>query len=315
MAAERAQMARIDLNKASRDELAGLPGVEPAVADAIVKYRDEHGGFSKLDDLTKVPGLGAQALEGLRARLSLKGGANGATSRSNATAKTATQASGKRAPAKRPVAEKAAEATSVAGRGTAVAREAAEAGAKVVRAAAGGDPAAGARAANRPARRAAETAGEAASGTVARAGEAAGEAARAGAETIEAAEARTAATISAARDAAEEIASHGRSDARAAAASAGTLLSGLQDLQRGWMVYLQEQMRENLDAGRALACARTPRDVIEVQTRYARSSWSRFTTETSKLANLTMRVVGGSLEPLQARGRAKAEEALRRTHR
>jgi hypothetical protein len=28
-----------------------------------------------------------------------------------------------------------------------------------------------------------------------------------------------------------------------------------------------------------------------------------------------MRVVGGSLEPLQARGRAKAEEALRRTHR
>lgn len=289
-------MARIDLNKASRDELAGLPGVGSAVADAIVKYRDEHGGFSKLDELAEVPGIGGQTLAGLRARVSLRGGSNGAV-------KTTARPQKKSAATVRPVAEKAAEATSVA----------AERGVKAARETAQGDVGAGVRAVRETAERGAEISKEAVSETATRGREAVSEAGKVGAQAIETTEARTAATISAAREAAEEIASHGRSDAKAMAAS-DSMLSGLQELQREWMVYLQEQMRDGLDVGRALACARTPQEVIEVQTRYARSSWSRFATESSKLANLTMQVIAGTMQPLRARGRAKAEEALRRAH-
>jgi competence ComEA-like helix-hairpin-helix protein len=291
MAAERAQMARIDLNKASRDELAGLPGVGSAVADAIVKYRDEHGGFSKLDELAEVPGIGGQTLAGLRGRVSLGGRSNGGV---KTTARKKNAATG------RPMAEKAVKATSTVG----------ESGVKAARESAEGDAAAGVQAARETAQRGAEIAKEAASQTVSRGREAV----RSGAAAVEATEARTVATISAAREAAEEIASHGRSDAKAMAASADSMLSGLQELQREWMVYLQEQIRDSLDVGRALACARTPQEVLEVQARYARSSWSRFANESSKLANLTMQVIGGTMQPLRVRGRAKAEEALRRAH-
>jgi hypothetical protein len=209
--------------------------------------------------------------------------------RSNGAGKTAPRAQKKSAAPGRPSPEKAVEETSVAvERGVKAARETAEQGGEIIK--------------------------EAASETGARGREAVSEAGRVGAAAIETTERRAAATISAAREATEEIASHGRSDAKAVAASADSMLSGLPELQREWMVYLQEQMRDSLDVGRALASARTPQEVIEVQARYARSSWSRFANESSKLANLTIQVIGGTMRPLQARGRAKAEEALRRAH-
>lgn len=48
----------ININTANEDELAKLKGVGPAIAKRIISYREEHGYFSKIDDIKKVKGIG-----------------------------------------------------------------------------------------------------------------------------------------------------------------------------------------------------------------------------------------------------------------
>jgi len=56
----------IDLNAADAEALDSLPGVGPATAAAIVRWRDENGAFVTIDDLLDVPGLGPAKVEALR---------------------------------------------------------------------------------------------------------------------------------------------------------------------------------------------------------------------------------------------------------
>lgn len=57
---------RVDLNRADADALDALPGIGPATADAILRYRAEHGPFRSVDDLQEVPGIGPAKLAQLR---------------------------------------------------------------------------------------------------------------------------------------------------------------------------------------------------------------------------------------------------------
>lgn len=57
---------RVDLNRATAEELEGLPGIGPAKAAALIGWRQRHGRFRKLEDLLAVPGIGAATLERLR---------------------------------------------------------------------------------------------------------------------------------------------------------------------------------------------------------------------------------------------------------
>ncbi|THV17993.1 ComEA family DNA-binding protein [Nocardioides caeni] len=55
--------ALVNLNLAGVAELEGLPEVGPVTAAAIVAWRDEHGGFTSVDELLEVDGIGAKTLE------------------------------------------------------------------------------------------------------------------------------------------------------------------------------------------------------------------------------------------------------------
>lgn len=41
----------VSINRASAEELDTLPGIGPSLAQAILEYREEHGGFSTLEEL------------------------------------------------------------------------------------------------------------------------------------------------------------------------------------------------------------------------------------------------------------------------
>jgi competence protein ComEA len=56
----------VDVNTAGLDELDALPGVGPAIAQAIIAYRTKHGPFPSVEDLAEVPGIGAAKLDALR---------------------------------------------------------------------------------------------------------------------------------------------------------------------------------------------------------------------------------------------------------
>jgi len=58
--------ARLDLNRASREELEGLPGIGPVMAGRILTLRANVGRFRRLDELQSVQGIGSATIERLR---------------------------------------------------------------------------------------------------------------------------------------------------------------------------------------------------------------------------------------------------------
>jgi competence protein ComEA len=57
----------VDLNTATLQQLDGLPGVGPVLAQRIIDWRTEHNRFSSVDELTEVSGIGERTLAELRA--------------------------------------------------------------------------------------------------------------------------------------------------------------------------------------------------------------------------------------------------------
>lgn len=66
----------VNLNTASKHLLSYVSGIGPSIADNIVKYRDEIGGFTSRKQLLKVPRLGNKAYEQCAGFLRIKDGEN-----------------------------------------------------------------------------------------------------------------------------------------------------------------------------------------------------------------------------------------------
>lgn len=65
-------VAPVELNSATKEELMGLPGIGESRAEAIIAYREAHGAFTEVDELTEVEGIGEKTLEKLREYVTVK---------------------------------------------------------------------------------------------------------------------------------------------------------------------------------------------------------------------------------------------------
>ena len=63
---------KININKATSEELQELPGIGPSKADAIVQKREELGSFQTIEDLKEVTGIGEKTFEKLRESITVK---------------------------------------------------------------------------------------------------------------------------------------------------------------------------------------------------------------------------------------------------
>lgn len=69
---EGSQGGKININTAGIDELQQLNGIGPSKAEAILRYREENGPFSTVEELTNVPGIGEKTLENLREQVTVR---------------------------------------------------------------------------------------------------------------------------------------------------------------------------------------------------------------------------------------------------
>jgi competence protein ComEA len=53
--------APVNLNTATADQLATIPGVGVKTAERIIEYRQKNGGFKKIEDLMNVRGVGEKS--------------------------------------------------------------------------------------------------------------------------------------------------------------------------------------------------------------------------------------------------------------
>ena len=63
------QVEKLDINLASVEELTALKGIGQAKAEAIVEYRERIGGFTHIEDLKEVKGIGSKLLKKIQSKL------------------------------------------------------------------------------------------------------------------------------------------------------------------------------------------------------------------------------------------------------
>ena len=66
------EAAKININKASAEELTQLKGVGSAYAEHIIQYRETHGPFATPEDIMKVPGIGPKTWEENKDRIAIE---------------------------------------------------------------------------------------------------------------------------------------------------------------------------------------------------------------------------------------------------
>ncbi len=60
------EIGKIDLNTATLQQLQLLPGVGPTIAQRILDYRSEVGGFENIEQIMEVKGIGEKTFEALK---------------------------------------------------------------------------------------------------------------------------------------------------------------------------------------------------------------------------------------------------------
>lgn len=57
---------KVNINKASQEELDSLPGIGPSTASKILEYRKQNGNFKNIEDIKEVSGIGEAKFEKIR---------------------------------------------------------------------------------------------------------------------------------------------------------------------------------------------------------------------------------------------------------
>lgn len=66
------QQALVNINTATVAELSTLRGIGPVKAEAIVRFREEHGPFGSIDDIMAVKGIGEKTVAKNRTLVSVE---------------------------------------------------------------------------------------------------------------------------------------------------------------------------------------------------------------------------------------------------
>ncbi|MCQ2448004.1 MAG: helix-hairpin-helix domain-containing protein, partial [Oscillibacter sp.] len=64
----------VDLNTAEQEDLERLPGIGEELARRILAYREETGGFTSLEELMNVSGIGEKKFAALDGYITVNGG-------------------------------------------------------------------------------------------------------------------------------------------------------------------------------------------------------------------------------------------------
>ncbi len=63
---------KVNINKATKEQLQSLSGIGESTANKIIQYRKENGNFNKIEDLKNVPGIGDSKFEAIKDSITVK---------------------------------------------------------------------------------------------------------------------------------------------------------------------------------------------------------------------------------------------------
>ncbi len=65
------EKAKININTATAEELSTLEGIGEMKAESIIEFRDNHGHFTKIEDLKNVKGIGDKIFEKIKDQITV----------------------------------------------------------------------------------------------------------------------------------------------------------------------------------------------------------------------------------------------------
>lgn len=65
---------KMDINEATVDDIMKVPNIGKERAEMIVRWRDEHGPFDKIDDVDKVPNISGHSMDAISSYFEVAGG-------------------------------------------------------------------------------------------------------------------------------------------------------------------------------------------------------------------------------------------------
>ncbi|KFN01196.1 competence protein ComE [Bacillus clarus] len=63
------QDGKVRINAASKEQIEKITGIGSKKAESIMKYREEHGPFQKMEDLLEIDGIGVKSLEKIKEQI------------------------------------------------------------------------------------------------------------------------------------------------------------------------------------------------------------------------------------------------------
>ena len=76
---------------------------------------------------------------------------------------------------------------------------------------------------------------------------------------------------------------------------------GFEQVGKAWMAFTQEALEQSATAAKALLGAKSVREAVDLQTEFAKTSFDKFVSESTKLSEQTVKTANEALEPINAR--------------
>lgn len=109
----------------------------------------------------------------------------------------------------------------------------------------------------------------------------------------------------------EDLSKFSKENLDAYVAATSAVAKGLEAIGRIWATLTQERFEAGAQVTQSLLTAKTLREVVDVQTAFARTTFDKVSAEGTKVSEISVQVANEAAEPISARVNATIEKLLK----
>ena len=109
----------------------------------------------------------------------------------------------------------------------------------------------------------------------------------------------------------EEFSQLGKENIDAFVKSGAIFAKGFEEASKSWMAFTRRSFETSVETAKAVMSARDLREIVDVQSDFARTSFDSLVNESSRLSELGVKVANEALEPIQTRVNVTVEKLFK----
>jgi phasin family protein len=105
-----------------------------------------------------------------------------------------------------------------------------------------------------------------------------------------------------------DLTAFGQANAEALFRSGSIVAKGAEEMGKEVIAFTQASLESGVATGKAMMSVKTLRELVDLQTEYARNSFGGMVAESTRLSEMSVKVANEALEPIGARVNAAVEK-------